>query len=69
MRVPRTMFSLAGKGGGKERRKSFSKKIVDLKIETAIYTAPQAKGPLKTVFAKSDSSKEICKKLLTKAKT
>ena len=49
--------------------KKFFKKIVDPKIETAIYTAPQVRGPLQTVFAKSNSSKEICKKLLTMTKT
>jgi hypothetical protein len=50
-------------------RKSFSEKIVDQKIETAINAAPQVRGPFRTVFAKSDSSKEICKKLLTMTKT
>ena len=50
-------------------RESFFKKIVDPKIETAIYTAPQVRGPFRTVFAKIESSKEICKKLLTMTKT
>jgi DNA-binding XRE family transcriptional regulator len=43
--------------------------MVDPKIETAINTAPQVRGPFRTVFVKNDSSKEICKKLLTMTET
>jgi hypothetical protein len=51
------------------RGETFFKKIVDPKIETAINTAPQVRGPSETVFVEVAASKEICKKLLTVAKT
>ena len=56
-------------GCATEANETFFKKIVDPKNEIAINTAPQVRGPFRTVFVKVAASKEICKKLLTAPKT
>ena len=40
---------------------TFLKKMVDRKIQTAIYTAPQVRGPSQTVFDEIAVSKKVCK--------
>ena len=40
---------------------TFFKKIVDPKIETAINTAPQVRGPFETVFDKVTVAKKFAK--------
>lgn len=56
-------------GCARRKKRTFLKKTVDPKNETAINTAPQVRGPSKAVFDEKTASEEIRKKLLTAPKT